>query len=408
MNSSSLKTRRVRVLAAVIVLLVLVIASFGAHSAFGDDWAVLLISVQTFLVIALVLRTDQQFRRVERRDRSDAAARREMQAALDHVRRLQRAQRAQGRTVRTDLDRAIELSVQSCTRLDQVVASAEALRRSASIAEMTAIDIRLALGRLESDLTSGTESVKAHVEDVNSRLATAEEHEAGLASIEAALTSNSNRYGFQLRQLFEQIQSTINLFEILDFKAFTPPMRGWAASPDALAVLLREFRKGSPRIALECGSGMSTLVMALAAKQFNPESRVIALEHEERFAKETEALLREHGVSDFAEVRLAPLQPLEGLEGSPLWYDLEAVEDLDGIDLLFVDGPPAATGPLARQPALPALWDRLGPEAVILMDDLIRTDEQQVRDIWKEAHPELQVENIAVEKGIAILRRPAV
>ena len=31
------------------------------------------------------------------------------------------------------------------------------------------------------------------------------------------------------------------------------------------------------------------------------------------------------------------------------WYDLTGMDDLEWIDLVFVDGPPGTTGPLAQQ-----------------------------------------------------------
>ncbi len=201
---------------------------------------------------------------------------------------------------------------------------------------------------------------------------------------------------------FEQVQATLNLFELVQVDGMLPPMRGWAASPDVVGVLLEELRATNPKLIVECGSGVSTLFLALAAKQHSPETRIVALDHDPEYANKTRALLERHGVAEFADVRDAPLT--EGVEGHT-WYDPTAIENLKDIDLLFVDGPPKTTGPLARMPAVPVLWDRLAPKGIIVLDDMIRDDEQTIAASWQAAHPELVRHDVSTEKGTTILRR---
>ena len=61
-----------------------------------------------------------------------------------------------------------------------------------------------------------------------------------------------------------------------------------------------------------------------------------------------------------------------------------SISDLTDIDLLIVDGPPGSTGTRARFPAYPLLSERLAPSALILVDDLQRSDERAVVDAWLE------------------------
>jgi hypothetical protein len=75
-----------------------------------------------------------------------------------------------------------------------------------------------------------------------------------------------------------------------------------------------------------------------------------------------------------------------------------------GIDLLFVDGPPKATGPQARFPAIPVLLSQLSDDALIVLDDTAREDERAISDRWVA---EYAVERTVrrFEKGARIFRR---
>ena len=118
------------------------------------------------------------------------------------------------------------------------------------------------------------------------------------------------------------------------------------------------------------------------------------------------AALRERFPS-WEEVRDAPLESFS-LDGEPYrWYARQAWEDLTGIDLLFVDGPPASTGHQARYPALPLLGPALSPDATVVLDDLVVPDMQQVLRRWLDAHPDFGAELLPLEKQAAVLRGTA-
>jgi hypothetical protein len=65
-----------------------------------------------------------------------------------------------------------------------------------------------------------------------------------------------------------------------------------------------------------------------------------------------------------------------------LWYSKSSYQDLSGIDLLLVDGPPGATGPKARFPAYPVLKASLSSRAVLILDDTVRRDERRIAETW--------------------------
>jgi predicted O-methyltransferase YrrM len=209
----------------------------------------------------------------------------------------------------------------------------------------------------------------------------------------------------ELKQTFRQLEALQNLNAVLPTSDVLPATRGWAASPDLLLTLVDLVSTERPSLIVECGSGASTLWLALALRRFGIDGRIIALDHDPVFAGKTRDFLARHDVLDLAEVRDAPLESFS-LDGETYsWYARTAWEDLAGIDLLFVDGPPAATGHQARYPALPLLNKSLSPIATIVLDDLIVPDMREVLPRWLDADPGFSSEILPLEKQAAVLRR---
>jgi predicted O-methyltransferase YrrM len=158
----------------------------------------------------------------------------------------------------------------------------------------------------------------------------------------------------------------------------------WSLTPAALELVLARIRPDCERI-VECGSGVSTIVMArlLAARG---RGHVQALEHDPRWAAETRRRIEDEGLGDRAAVVDAPLRPHPLAEPGCEWYDERALERLSHqIDLLLVDGPPAGAPGIerARYPALPALASRLRPWATVILDDVERPGERWILDRWQ-------------------------
>jgi predicted O-methyltransferase YrrM len=209
----------------------------------------------------------------------------------------------------------------------------------------------------------------------------------------------------EIRQTFRQLEALQNLSAVLPASDVVPATRGWAASPDLLVLLVDLVVSERPALVVECGSGASTLWLALAMRRFKIDGRIVALDHDPVFGGKTRDLLARHDVLDLAEVRDAPLESFSLGGETYSWYARRAWEDLTGIDLLFVDGPPATTGHQARYPALPLLSGSLSPVATAVLDDLIVPDMQEVLRLWLDAYPEFGSEILPLEKQAAVLRR---
>ena len=207
-------------------------------------------------------------------------------------------------------------------------------------------------------------------------------------------------------QTQRQVQALLGIEQLVEVTAAVPPMGGWAASPDLVLLCMQAVRDQQPPTVVECGSGISTLFMALTVKQHGLATRVIALEHDEDYAAGTRAMLERHGVQDHAEVRVAPLQPSGLIGHDTAWYATEALEGIADVGLLLVDGPPTTTGPGARYPALPLMLDRLASTCLVVMDDLDRVADRDVAERWAEEFSDFRLDvDKTLQKHAGLLRR---
>jgi predicted O-methyltransferase YrrM len=186
------------------------------------------------------------------------------------------------------------------------------------------------------------------------------------------------------KDLLAQVEALLDLYVVVAPSAPMPTTQGWAAAPATMRAVVRTALERSASLVLECGSGSSSVWLGHVVQRHG--GRVVALEHRADYVERTRGLVRTHGLEGVVDVRLAPLTPVTVAGESYSWYDPSAWADLDGVDMVFVDGPPGSTGPQARFPAVPLLRDRCVDGAVFLLDDTTRADEREVRRRWQEEY----------------------
>ena len=197
-------------------------------------------------------------------------------------------------------------------------------------------------------------------------------------------------------QHYRQSEYFAQLIHLMDFKAAIPGLRSWAASADVLLTLVSTSKKIKPKVVVDLGSGISTLVLAKSS----PSAKVFSIDHLEEFAGKTRTLLLDHEITN-VDLRVAPLCPHPA--GGD-WYDVSAFADIDQINLLFIDGPPGSKDNKARHPALAQCLSKLAPEAVIVIDDANRDGEHELAEMFLSALPGYELEFLNHEKGTAVLR----
>lgn len=250
-----------------------------------------------------------------------------------------------------------------------------------------------AIGALESDIArsrADTANVRAAVESTRRGQG---DLAASLNELDGALVKLADAQHRGTRNTYQKI-SQIHREVLTDSQAIhqlmreyapvepLPGLAGWALSPSGLVWLTRHIANTRPATVVERGSGTSTLWSAMALRA-NGTGHLTALDHNPEFAQRTRDALALHGLSEWATVVDAPLTSVETPRGAFEWYDT-ARQSFSEIELLLVDGPPAATGPHARYPALPIFAPYLADGAAVAVDDMVRSDEREAVEFWLE------------------------
>jgi predicted O-methyltransferase YrrM len=236
---------------------------------------------------------------------------------------------------------------------------------------------------------------------------------AGIISLAWLVISGRRRLVVWLEYERAQTQALVNLHATLPVRAPLPPMTAWAATPEFIALALEhiemsalEKRKAEagPLTIVECGSGVSTLLVAYAL-QAEGEGMIYSLEHDEDYAEVADQRLSLHGLRKHAQVVHAPIHKQSFHGKQRRWYNTARLKLKAPIDVMIIDGPPKSTARQARYPAFPKFRDQLADDAWILLDDAARAGERAVVSRWlDEAEDELEVRYVDGPKGAAVLK----
>ena len=198
----------------------------------------------------------------------------------------------------------------------------------------------------------------------------------------------------ELSHQYHQIESLEQLLPLLKLTSPLPPSRGWAASPDFLLTLANIVKREKPKLMVELGSGVSTLVAAKSGAK-----KIISLDHSLEFGGATRTMLKEHRVSG-VEIRISELTEYPS---GHQWYSPEALKGIKNIDILVIDGPPSSINKDARYPALQNFLPLLSKKAIIILDDASREDEARLAKDFADALPGHVLTVLHHEKGTAII-----
>ena len=216
-----------------------------------------------------------------------------------------------------------------------------------------------------------------------------------------------------LRRRFEgleqKIAETQGLIQLSGLNLPFPLAFGgdYALTADAAAVLARVVVLRRPKMVLELGSGVSTVLVARLLQSFGV-GRIYSLEHEPMWAAETRKQVAAARLQDFSEVLDAPLirQEVDGQQYN--WYQLPfKLAEVGPIDLLIIDGPPQRIDPQGspRYPAFPILLPQLSTAAEVFIDDAKRPAEQEMIRRWLARFPGWEAQTIQTGPGTCLLYR---
>ena len=146
----------------------------------------------------------------------------------------------------------------------------------------------------------------------------------------------------------------------------------WSARDEYLAGCINQALSSSGPI-LECGSGLSTILLGAVAKKQGHSHWV--LEHKLAWANKVQGYLNQY---ELGSVIVA--KPLKDY-GDFCWYDVVSGSLPDNFCLVVCDGPPRRTKG-GRYGLIPVMRDRLKSGSVILLDDAGRKEELEIAKRW--------------------------
>lgn len=149
----------------------------------------------------------------------------------------------------------------------------------------------------------------------------------------------------------------------------------WSAREEYLAACIEQALKSHGAI-LECGSGLSTIVLAAIAKN---QGRILwVLEHNDWWADKISYLLEKFQLN--ASISVKPLKDY----GDFCWYDAPLAIMPAVFSLIICDGPPNKSTKGGRYGLVPVMQERLSSGCVFLLDDANRQAELDIARRWAE------------------------
>ena len=148
----------------------------------------------------------------------------------------------------------------------------------------------------------------------------------------------------------------------------------WSALDDYLIGCVKRALEVDGPI-LECGSGLSTVLVGAVAKSRG--LKVWALEHEPNWAEKVRHCLDDYRINSVTLIA----KPLRDF-GEYAWYDPPLDTMPDSFRFVICDGPPGVTKG-GRYGLVPVMSGRLKQGCTIFLDDATREQEQEIARRWE-------------------------
>jgi len=150
---------------------------------------------------------------------------------------------------------------------------------------------------------------------------------------------------------------------------------GWSATAGFLVTMIDWFGRTSGSV-VECGSGLSTLLLAAVAAHTG--RHVLTLEHDLQWAERVRRAVPKR-LQSALEIALAPLR----VYGDFDWYTVKGLTLAAPIGFVVCDGPPGSTRG-GRYGLGPVLGPMLAQGCVVLVDDTHRAADRSAVERWQE------------------------
>lgn len=194
--------------------------------------------------------------------------------------------------------------------------------------------------------------------------------------------------------------SSLQISELKDI-LYDETLGQWSLEKNTIEFIWHKLLEENPKVIIECGAGISTIIFARYASIYSSQSQtitIISIEQDEEVKKSLEDKLLKLGLSDHVIIIYAPIVNSGEYE---IKSDLSEIFTKIGSksDWLMIDGPSGPEG--CRIWTLPQLAKFCKPNARWLLDDALRDGELELLVKWSEL-PGVVVEGVhPIGKGLA-------
>ena len=153
---------------------------------------------------------------------------------------------------------------------------------------------------------------------------------------------------------------------------------GWALDGETITFLWERLQQEQPKIIIECGAGVSTLVFAKSLDGYSSSGSLLSVEQNLWVKKAVETRLQDCGLEQRVSVMHSPVSRGGEYQIDP--NQLRAHLGSKKVDWVVIDGPAGPDG--CRASTLPSLAQFCRPGARWFLDDAYRDGELEVLNQW--------------------------
>jgi len=208
--------------------------------------------------------------------------------------------------------------------------------------------------------------------------------------------------GWMFPRVFRRFLSMIQAGQVPDSGIYSQLVLAWgnvsfSADTRYLQFCVSQVQAGSGPV-LECGSGLSTLVVAAVASVRGRE--LYSLEHHAGWREKVQRELDRFGLSRVAHLPSTKLVSYGDFD----WYEVAQANIPTGLTLVICDAPPHSTHG-GRSGLMPVMRKSLSPGCRVLMDDGVRQGEREIVRKWQAEFGGSVTEDLT-GKGILVYQYP--
>ena len=170
------------------------------------------------------------------------------------------------------------------------------------------------------------------------------------------------------------------------------PLTSWSMSPNLMLHVLNDIEINNRKCIVEFGAVRLTIYIAKLLKMRFPNAVFYSVESDQLWADKISEQLETLQLSDYVTIIAAPKQNVPkdiSYKDQKMWYDkdimLKALENVEDIDLVLVDGPSGDFTPYCRYSAVPFLKSKLASSFSVFLDDINRPQEKELASIWHKS-----------------------